>query len=122
VSPPSDHATVQLALAGDADAFQRLYREHAAMVHALARRLLGAGQADDLTQDVFVRAWQKLATFRGDAPFGAWLRTLAVRLLANAWRQQTHAADYDAARALARTCPHLALGGTIELRRIFETD
>lgn len=58
------------------------------MVHALARRLLGGVHADDLTQDVFVRAWQKLATFRGDGPFGGWLRTLAVHLLANAHRRQ----------------------------------
>ncbi|MBK8099332.1 MAG: RNA polymerase sigma factor [Planctomycetes bacterium] len=75
-----------MALHGDVTAFERLYRRHGAMVHALARRLCGSVTADDLTQDVFVRAWQKLATFRGEAPFRAWLRTLAVRWFANQWR------------------------------------
>lgn len=70
------------ALAGDVVAFERLYAQHVGRVHALARRLAGAA-ADELVQDVFVRAWQKLATFRGDGSFAGWLRTLAVRLLAD---------------------------------------
>lgn len=53
------------------------------MVHSLARRMFDASQADELTQDVFVRAWQKLATFRAEASFGAWLRRLATNLAIN---------------------------------------
>jgi RNA polymerase sigma-70 factor, ECF subfamily len=89
VTAADDFALAQLALAGDTAAFERLYRGHVGMVHALAQRLLGGSQADDLTQDVFVRAWQKLATFRGEAAFAAWLRALAVHSLANAWRRRT---------------------------------
>jgi RNA polymerase sigma-70 factor (ECF subfamily) len=77
-----DHDLCARALGGDVRAFERLYAAHSGRVHALARRLAGA-DADELTQDVFVRAWQKLATFRGEGSFAGWLRTLAVRLVAN---------------------------------------
>ncbi|HEX8242289.1 MAG TPA: sigma-70 family RNA polymerase sigma factor [Longimicrobium sp.] len=70
-----------LAAAGDAHAFGRLYRDHAARIHSLARRMAGDDQADELTQDVFVRAWEKLRTFRGESAFGTWLHRLAVNLI-----------------------------------------
>ena len=68
---------VERAAAGDAAAFERLYRRHVARVHSLARRLLGPARADDATQDVFLLAWRKLGSFRGQGPFGAWLFRLA---------------------------------------------
>ena len=70
-----------LAAVGDAHAFGRLYRDHAARIHSLASRMAGDDQADELTQDVFVRAWEKLRTFRGEAAFGTWLHRLAVNLI-----------------------------------------
>jgi RNA polymerase sigma-70 factor (ECF subfamily) len=77
-----------LAAAGDAHAFARLYREHAGRIHSLARRMAGDQDADELTQDVFVRAWEKLRTFRGESAFGTWLHRLAVNLIL-AKRQQS---------------------------------
>jgi len=71
----------QLAAAGDHGAFERLYRGHVGRIHALARRMVGDDVAEDLTQEVFIRAWEKLATFRGDARFGTWLHRLAVNHL-----------------------------------------
>ena len=70
-----------LAARGDAQAFRRLYEENVDRVHALARRMVGYEQALELTQDVFVRAWQKLHTFRGEARFSTWLHRLAVNLI-----------------------------------------
>ena len=80
-----------LASAGDATAFERLYRAHVARVHGLARRMLGsADEADEVTQDVFVRAWNKLGTFRGESQFGTWLHRLAVNvILAHRSRRST---------------------------------
>ena len=52
------------AAGGDEGAFERLYRRHVAKIHTLVRRMAGDDLADDLTQDVFIRAWQKLPTFR----------------------------------------------------------
>jgi RNA polymerase sigma-70 factor (ECF subfamily) len=62
--------------------FESLYREHVGRVFALCLRLSAdAAHAEQLTQDVFVRAWEKLAQLRGDAAFGAWLRRLAVTIV-----------------------------------------
>jgi RNA polymerase sigma-70 factor, ECF subfamily len=70
-----------LAAAGDTRAFERLYRTHVGRIHALVRRMLGADEATEVTQDVFVRAWQKLGTFRGEAAFGTWLHRVAVNVV-----------------------------------------
>src|SRR5437763_4091093 len=72
---------VALAAGGDSSAFARLYRTHVARVHSLARRMLGTSEADEVTQDVFVRTWQKLGQFRGESAFGTWLHRLAVNVV-----------------------------------------
>lgn len=78
---PTDGADWALAQGGDPAAFERLYRVHVGRIHSLARRMAGADSADDMTQEVFIRAWEKLGTFRGDASFGTWLHRLAVNLI-----------------------------------------
>jgi RNA polymerase sigma factor (sigma-70 family) len=79
-------ADVTQAATGDTAAFERVYRAHVARVHGLARRMAGTEAADELTQDVFVRAWQKLSTFRGDSSFGTWLHRLAVNVIIERFR------------------------------------
>ena len=80
----SERADVALAQAGDAQAFERLYRSHVARIHSLVRRMVGGeADADELVQDVFVRVWQRLGSFRGEAAFGTWLHRLAVNLVLN---------------------------------------
>lgn len=74
----ADMTDVRRAAGGDHEAFERLYRSQVGRVHALARRMVGDDVAEDLTQEVFIRAWQKLGSFRGDAQFGTWLHRLAV--------------------------------------------
>lgn len=76
-----DLADVRLAAGGDLEAFERLYRRHVARVHSLVSRMLEPDLADEVTQDVFVRAWRKLGTFRGDAAFGTWLHRVTVNLV-----------------------------------------
>jgi len=73
-----DIADVRRAADGDHEAFERLYREHVGKIYALSVRMVDRETADDLTQEVFIRAWQKLGSFRGDALFGTWLHRLAV--------------------------------------------
>ncbi|HXY19718.1 MAG TPA: RNA polymerase sigma factor [Gemmatimonadales bacterium] len=83
----SEAADVALAASGDQRAFERLYRQHVARIHSLARRMVGGdGDPDELTQDVFVRAWERLGTYRGEAAFGTWLHRLAVNAILN-WRR-----------------------------------
>src|SRR5207253_6244738 len=70
-----------LAAAGDTRAFERLYQRHVAKIHSLACRMLGAEHADEVTQDAFVRAWNKIGTFRGESQFGTWLYRLATNVI-----------------------------------------
>ena len=85
-SPPPDRdaerALVDRARSGDVGAFEALYRANVGRVYALALRLTADRRdATELTQDVFVHAWRKLATFRGDAAFATWLHRIAVNSL-----------------------------------------
>ena len=77
----ADAADASRAAGGDFRAFERLYRAHVNRVHALARRMLSPDEAAEATQDVFVRAWQKIGSYRGEAAFGTWLHRLAVNVL-----------------------------------------
>src|SRR5499427_10605567 len=74
-------ADVALAAQGDASAFERLYRSHVARIHSLTRRMLGTHGADEVTQDIFVRTWQKLGQFRGESAFSTWLHRLALNVV-----------------------------------------
>lgn len=81
-SDPSEQTLdVRRAVAGDARAFERIYRSTVPRIHALARRMAGEEVAEDLTQEVYLRAWTRLHTFRGDARFETWLHRLAVNLI-----------------------------------------
>lgn len=78
-------ADVSHAAAGDRKAFERLYRAHVNRVFALCVRMTGdRAHAEELTQDVFVRAWQKLSLFRGESAFTTWLHRLTVNVVLNA--------------------------------------
>jgi RNA polymerase sigma factor (sigma-70 family) len=78
----NDDDDVRAAAAGDRMAFQRLYRLHVDRIYGAVLRLSGYdhARAEDLTQDAFVRAWQKLDSFRGQSAFGTWLYRLAVNV------------------------------------------
>jgi RNA polymerase sigma-70 factor (ECF subfamily) len=72
---------VQDAQNGDLLAFERLYRENERKVFALCLRLSSnAALAEELTQEVFVRAWRKLGSFRGESAFSSWLYPLTVNV------------------------------------------
>jgi RNA polymerase sigma-70 factor, ECF subfamily len=73
---------VRRAQNGDVGAFETIYRTHNSAVSALCRRMVGdESEARDLVQDVFVRAWQRLPTFRGQSALGTWLHRLAVNVV-----------------------------------------
>jgi RNA polymerase sigma-70 factor (ECF subfamily) len=82
---PTGDSDVALATAGDRRAFERLYRQHVNRVFSLcARMVTDRTRAEELTQDVFVRAWEKLHLFRGESSFGTWLHRLTVNVVLNA--------------------------------------
>ena len=77
------------ALEGDGSAFEALYRQHLGRVYALCRRLCrDENEAEELTQEAFVRAFEQLALFRGESAFGSWLHRLTVNVVLGKWRGQ----------------------------------
>jgi len=70
---------VAQAQAGDLPAYEELYRRNVRKVYALCFRMASDHSlAEELTQDVFVKAWEKLGSFRGESAFSSWLYPLAV--------------------------------------------
>jgi RNA polymerase sigma-70 factor, ECF subfamily len=73
---------VRRAQEGDRAAFEDLYRKQVGRVHALCRRMAGDPQrAEELTQEAFIRAWERLETYRPGTRFGAWLSKVAVNVV-----------------------------------------
>lgn len=67
---------------GDVDAFEGLYRQTAGRVYAICLRMTGdTEQAKELLQDVFVRVWERLGSYRGEAAFTSWLHRLTVNVV-----------------------------------------
>ena len=120
-----DASDVAAAAAGDVRAFERIYRRHIARIHSTAVRMLGAEEADDATQDVFVRAWQRLGQFRGDSAFGTWLFRLAVNVMLSrrevvATRQRRHVDDAEMVDTLSSpdTRPELGIDFEAAIERL----
>jgi RNA polymerase sigma-70 factor (ECF subfamily) len=74
---PSDAEQVEAARAGDRAAFGRLFRRYAPMVHGLLLARVRPSEVDDLMQDVFVTALEKLGGLRNEEAFGPWLAATA---------------------------------------------
>ena len=111
-SDPTD--LIQRAQQGDRAAFEALYRAHSGRVYGLCLRLTAdRALAEERTQDAFVRAWERLATFRGESAFSSWLYRLTVNEVllerrAERRREQRIVTTDDPA-ALER--PRAAIGG-----------
>jgi RNA polymerase sigma-70 factor (ECF subfamily) len=75
----ADARLVERARTGDVAAFEHVYRREVGRVYALCLRMTAdATRARELTQSVFVRAWDRLASFRGDSQLSSWLHRIAV--------------------------------------------
>ncbi len=74
-----EQTLVGRARSGDKQAFEALYRQHVPRVYGLCLRLTSnPADADDATQDTFIKAWERLDSFRGVSAFGTWLHRIAV--------------------------------------------
>ncbi|MBA2475834.1 MAG: sigma-70 family RNA polymerase sigma factor [Actinobacteria bacterium] len=80
----SDEALVRCTRAGDLSCFEQLVERHRPVVLRVAARIAGPGDAEDLCQDVFLRAFHRLDQYRGDSPFRAWLLQIAHNVALNA--------------------------------------
>ena len=76
----ADAELIAAVVKGDAASFEPLVQKYSPQLFATARRYARReSEVEDIVQEVWIRAFQKLHTFRGDAPFGHWLMRLAVR-------------------------------------------
>lgn len=115
--------------AGDAGAFEALYRQHATRLYNLASRMAGPhADADDLLQDIFLIAHRKLGSFRGESSLGTWLYRLAMNHCLDVLRsrqtrmgQQTDSLDEPDAMPVASPGPGLGAVSRIDLERAIET-
>ena len=100
-------------LAGDRAAGRALYESHVARVHRVSYRLCGDEQlAQECTQDAFVRAFERLDRFRGDAALGTWLTRIAVTVTLNAIRRRKRSHERLAS---LDSVPELAVDGAAPL-------
>lgn len=102
--------SIARAKRGDRDAFEAVYRYAVGRVYALALRLEGDREgANDLTQDVFLKVWQALPSFRGDAALTTWIHGIAVRTSVDRYRRDgklatlTDASDFHSMAAPSTT-------------------
>jgi RNA polymerase sigma-70 factor (ECF subfamily) len=92
-----DKDLVTSAKAGDVKAFESLYKRHRNRIYGLVWRLCGGdhGLAEDLLQEAFVRAWQKLDSFRGESKFSTWLHRLSANVALSDRRSRLRRANYE---------------------------
>jgi RNA polymerase sigma factor (sigma-70 family) len=80
----SDDELVHQARAGRLEAFEMLVRRHQGVAYRVARRLVGPDEAEDVTQDAFLRAFHRLGRYRGEGSFRAWLLQIVRNTALNA--------------------------------------
>lgn len=89
---------------GDMQAFAELYRSFGRACFQLALRILGQRQlAEDMVHEVFLKMMDTIRSYRGDAPFGAWLKRLTVNACIDHLRRQRHSGEDDAEAVFANT-------------------
>jgi RNA polymerase sigma-70 factor (ECF subfamily) len=119
-----DAAVLVRAQHGDMQAFAELYRVYGRACWQLALRLLGERQAaEDLVQEAFLKMMGTIRSYRGDAPFGAWLKRLTANACIDQLRRQRHVAVVDAEAMFAQTAatqavPHEILDAAVLLAHL----
>lgn len=87
----TDKRLIQSTLAGDDEAFAELVRRHKRKVFGIAARFArNDHELDDICQEIFVKAYQKLKSFRGEAPFEHWVSRIAVHACYDFLRKTRH--------------------------------
>jgi RNA polymerase sigma-70 factor (ECF subfamily) len=107
------------AKSGDHYAFEQIYRIHVGHVYAICLRILAdRSWAEDTTQQIFVRAWLKLNTFRGDSSFASWLYRLSINLILGELKSSAKRGT----QVSALTDSQLAAGSGLEHSRNMQID
>ena len=95
MSSAQDLALAIRASKGDAGAFKHLVLEHSGLVYRVALRILGAQDAQDASQEAWVRAWRNIENFRGDSAFSTWLYRITVNTCLSVRRKESQRAQRE---------------------------
>ncbi len=92
-----DQNLAKKAAEGNVEAFAQLVRGHSGLVYRLATRILGVDEAQDASQEVWIRVWRNLPKFRGDSAFSTWLYKITVNTCLSTRRkeQAREAREFD---------------------------
>jgi len=90
-----DAEIVRRVLAGEVNAFARLVEAHAAQVMSIAARHVPPDRAAEVAHETFVRAFERLSTYKGESPFAHWLTRIALRRCADFWRSRSRCRETD---------------------------
>jgi RNA polymerase sigma-70 factor (ECF subfamily) len=105
-----DSTDAALAAEGDHRAFERLYRRYLSRIYSLCTRLSGSPtKGEELTEEVFVSAWEKMPQFSGESAFATWLHRLATNVVLHG-----QAADGNGAATVEQGGERLDLGQAID--------
>ena len=91
---PSDEEIVRQVVSGNANAFEQLVRRYQNHILTIIKKHLPHEYVLDTAQDVFLRVYQSLVTFKGESDFGHWLATIAVRTCYDFWRKHSRFREY----------------------------
>jgi RNA polymerase sigma-70 factor, ECF subfamily len=113
---------VRRAAAGDVEAYEMIYRQHVGRVHALCLRMArNHAEADELTQQTFVRVWERLGSYRGESAFSTWLHRVTVNVViaemrrSGRWRERFVTSEAEELGVAAE--PAFSPGGDLDLER-----
>jgi RNA polymerase sigma-70 factor, ECF subfamily len=83
-----DQNLADKAARGNVEAFARLVRTHSGLVYRLATRILGSEEAQDASQEVWIRVWRNVGQFRGESAFSTWLYKITVNTCLSTRRRE----------------------------------
>src|SRR5918993_2975638 len=95
MSNARDQALAVRASGGDVEAFRRLVRANSGLVYRVALRMLGHRDAQDASQEVWVKVWRNIENFRGDSAFSTWLYRITVNTCLSARRKESRRAQRE---------------------------
>lgn len=114
----NEQRLIRNAVRGDARAERALFDAHVERIWRLVYRMTGdEALAEDLVQDAFVRAFDRLGSFRGDAAFGTWLHSIAVSVTLNGLQRRRRRREHESEREDLATLPAAAPAARPDLRR-----
>src|SRR5918993_3744910 len=95
MSSVSEQAIAIRASRGDVEAFRLLVEEHSGLVYRVALRILGVEDAQDASQEVWIRVWRNIESFRGDSAFSTWLYRITVNTCLSVRRKESRRGERE---------------------------